>query len=62
MDRALRVEFSEEINEAASSPREEELFRELDRRAKTFAEVVDDVEAVVSAKHQEWNILVPLEV
>jgi hypothetical protein len=51
MDRALRVEFSEEINEAASSPREEELLRKLDRKVKTIAEVVDDVKASFSVKH-----------
>jgi hypothetical protein len=51
MDQALRVEFSEEIDEAASSLREEELFRELYRKVKTIAEVVDDVKAAVPVKH-----------
>jgi hypothetical protein len=49
MDRALLVECSDEINEAASSPSEEELFRELDEKVKTIAEVVDGMKAAVSA-------------
>ena len=49
MDRALRVECSDEFNEAASSPREEELLRELDGKMKNIAEVVNGVKAAVSA-------------
>jgi hypothetical protein len=49
MDRALLVECSDEINEAASPPREEELFRELDGKVETIAEVVDGLKAAVSA-------------
>ena len=49
MDRALRVECSDEFNESASSPREEELLRELDGKMKNIAEVVNGVKAAVSA-------------
>ena len=43
MDQALRVECSDEIDEAASSPREEVLLRELDEKMKNISEVVDGV-------------------
>jgi hypothetical protein len=49
MDRAPRVECSNEFNEAASSPRGEELFRELDGKMTNIAEVVNSVKAAVSA-------------
>jgi hypothetical protein len=49
MDRALRVECSDEINEASDSHREEKLLRELDGKVKTIAKVVDGVKAAVSA-------------
>jgi hypothetical protein len=49
MDRALLVECSDEIDEAASSPREDELFRVLDGQMKTVAEVDEGVKAAVSA-------------
>jgi hypothetical protein len=49
MDQALRVECSEKINKAKSSPLEEELLRELDEKVKTISEVVDGVKAAVSA-------------
>jgi predicted ATP-dependent serine protease len=49
MDQALRVECSDEIDEAASSPREEVLLRELDEKMKNISEVVDGVKAAVSA-------------
>jgi hypothetical protein len=46
MDQALLVERSDEINEAVSSPREDELLRELD---ENISEVVDGVKTAVSA-------------
>jgi hypothetical protein len=49
MDQALSVECSDEINEAASSPREEVLLRVLDERVKNISQVVDGVKAAVSA-------------
>jgi hypothetical protein len=49
MDQAPRVECSDEINEAASPPREEVLLRELDENMKNISEVVNGVKAEVSA-------------
>jgi hypothetical protein len=49
MDRAPRAECSDEFNKAASSPREEELLREVDGKMKHIAEVVNVVKAAVSA-------------
>jgi hypothetical protein len=49
MDQALVVECSDEIDEAASSPREEVLLRELDEKMKNISEVLDGVKAAVSA-------------
>jgi hypothetical protein len=49
MDQATRVECSDEIDDAASSPREEVLFRELDIKVKNISEVVDGVKTAVSA-------------
>jgi ABC-type transporter Mla subunit MlaD len=49
MDQALRVECSDEIYEAVSPPRDEELFRVLNGKMKTVADVEDGLKAVVSA-------------
>ena len=48
MDRTLHVACSDEFNEAASSPREEELLRELDGKMKNIAKVVNGEKEAVS--------------
>lgn len=49
MDRAARVECSDEINEAARSTREEELMSGFYVKMENIVEVVNDVKAAVSA-------------
>jgi hypothetical protein len=49
MDRAPRVECSDESNEAARYTREEELFSGFYVKMENIVEVVNDVKAVVSA-------------
>jgi hypothetical protein len=49
MDRAPRVECSDKCNEAARSPREEELLSGLNVKMENIVEVLNDVKAAVSA-------------